>query len=100
MKKFLTLVLCAAMVLTLVACGSKSGGGNKEGDTMDLTAMVDKLEGMTEEGISRVLYLATASEMIAEADMVCFIEGWRNSDAAQLERSICTYLDKKVKYFI
>lgn len=66
----------------------------------EVTAMADELEGLSEDGISKVLYLATASEMIAEADMVCFLEGWRNSDAAQLERSICTYLDKKIKYFI
>ena len=26
MKKFLSLILCAMMVLTLVACGSKDGG--------------------------------------------------------------------------
>ena len=44
MKKFMTLFLCAVMVLTLAACGnSGSNGGNKEGDTMDLTAMIDKL---------------------------------------------------------
>ena len=58
MKKFLSLILCAMMVLTLVACGSKDGGnaGSKEGDTMDLTAMVDKLyEGIAAENMPMVM---------------------------------------------
>ena len=42
MKKFLMMVLCAVMVLSLVACGGKGGNGGN-GDTMDLTEMVEKL---------------------------------------------------------
>ena len=34
MKKFLSLVLCAAMVLTLVACGSKKGGDLSPANTL------------------------------------------------------------------
>ena len=54
MKKFLTLVLCAAMVLTLVACGSKSGGGNKEvdvkiGESND--RFVQILDGLKEDDV-------------------------------------------------
>ena len=34
MKKFLSLVLCAAMVLSLVACGSKKGGDLSPANTL------------------------------------------------------------------
>ena len=66
MKKFMTLFLCAVMVLTLVACGNNGGsnGGNKEGDTMDLTAMVDKLyEGIKADNMPMVM----TQEVPAEA---------------------------------
>lgn len=42
MKKFLMMVLCAVMVLSLVACGGKGGNGGN-GDTMALTDMVEEL---------------------------------------------------------
>lgn len=32
--------------------------------------------------------------------MVCFIDGWRNQDCAQVERSICVFLDKPVRHFV
>ncbi len=66
-----------------------------EAQDFEVTAMADELD----EGMSRVQYLVAATELIAKADMVCFLEGWRNSDAAQVERSICTYLDKPIRHF-
>lgn len=66
-----------------------------EGQGFDVTAMADSVE----DGMTREQYLQTAAEMIAEADMVCFLEGWRGCDCAQLERSICVYLDKPVRMF-
>ena len=76
MKKFLTLVLCAAMVLTLVACGSKSGGGNKEGDTMDLTAMVDKLyEGVDANNMPMVMTQEVPAEAFEGVFFIPAVDG-------------------------
>ena len=70
-----------------------------EAQGFDVTAIADGFDWMSEEGISKAQYLQTAAEMIAEADIVCFLEGWRKSDAAQVERSICVYLDKPIRHF-
>ena len=56
MKKLLALVLCAMMMLTLVACGSKGGNSDAAGDSMDLTEMVDKLyEGIKTDDMPMVV---------------------------------------------
>ena len=85
MKKFLSLILCAMMVLTLVACGSKDGGnaGSKEGDTMDLTAMVDKLyEGISADNMPMVM----TQEVPADAfEGVFFIPAVEGAEAVMSE---------------
>lgn len=53
MKKLLTLGLCLLTCFSLVAC-SKSSTSTAEGDTMELTAMVEKLyEGVDMEKLPR-----------------------------------------------
>ncbi len=66
MKKVLSLILCAVMVLTLVACGSKNGGDADKGigDGMPLKEMAEKLlEGLNEEELPMMMPPATLSEM-------------------------------------
>ena len=77
MKKFMTLFLCAVMVLSLVACGSKGGnGGNKEGDTMDLTAMVDKLyEGIAAENMPMVMTQEVPADAFEGVFFIPAVEG-------------------------
>lgn len=77
MKKFMTLFLCAVMVLTLAACGnSGSNGGNKEGDTMDLTAMVDKLyEGISADNMPMVMTQEVPAEAFEGVFFIPAVEG-------------------------
>ena len=77
MKKFMTLFLCAAMVLTLVACGSKGGNaGSKEGDTMDLTAMVDKLyEGINADNMPMVMTQEVPADAFEGVFFIPAVEG-------------------------
>ena len=79
MKKFMTLFLCAVMVLTLVACGSKdtgNAGGNKEGDTMDLTAMVDKLyEGINADNMPMVMTQEVPADAFEGVFFIPAVEG-------------------------
>ena len=79
MKKFLSLILCAMMVLTLVACGSKdagNAGGNKEGDTMDLTAMVDKLyEGINADNMPMVMTQEVPADAFEGVFFIPAVEG-------------------------
>ena len=77
MKKFMTLFLCAAMVLTLVVCGSKGGNaGSKEGDTMDLTAMVDKLyEGISADNMPMVMTQEVPAEAFEGVFFIPAVEG-------------------------
>ena len=78
MKKFLSLILCAMMVLTLVACGSKDGGnaGSKEGDTMDLTAMVDKLyEGISADNMPMVMTQEVPADAFEGVFFIPTVEG-------------------------
>ena len=79
MKKFLSLILCAMMVLTLVACGSKDGGNagsNKEGDTMDLTAMVDKLyEGISADNMPMVMTQEVPADAFEGVFFIPAVEG-------------------------
>ena len=67
MKKVLSLVLCAMMVLTLVACGSKNNGDAGKGgvgDTMPLTEMAEKLiEGMGEGDLPMMMPPMTLAEL-------------------------------------
>ena len=79
MKKFLSLILCAMMVLTLVACGSKDGGnagGSKEGDTMDLTAMVDKLyEGIASDNMPMVMTQEVTEDLFEGVFFIPAVKG-------------------------
>ena len=78
MKKFLSMILCAMMVLTLVACGSKDGGnaGSKEGDTMDLTAMVDKLyEGIAADNMPMVMTQEVPADAFEGVFFIPAVEG-------------------------
>ena len=78
MKKFMTLFLCAVMVLTLVACGNNGGsnGGNKEGDTMDLTAMVDKLyEGIAADNMPMVMTQEVPADAFEGVFFIPAVEG-------------------------
>ena len=76
MKKFMTLFLCAVMVLTLVACGKSGNGGNKEGDTMDLTAMVDKLyEGISADNMPMVMTQEVPAEAFEGVFFIPAVEG-------------------------
>jgi nucleoside 2-deoxyribosyltransferase len=71
-----------------------------EAQGFEVTAIADEFDWMSEDGVSKAQYLQTAAEMIAEADMVCFLDNWRRSCAAQMERSICVFLDKPVRIFV
>ena len=77
MKKFMTLFLCAVMVLTLAACGnSGSNGGNKEGDTMDLTAMVDQLyEGISADNMPMVMTQEVPADAFEGVFFIPAVEG-------------------------
>ena len=76
MKKFMTLFLCAVMVLTLVACGKSGNGGNKEGDTMDLTAMVDKLyEGIKADNMPMVMTQEVPAEAFEGVFFIPAVDG-------------------------
>ena len=79
MKKFLSMILCAMMVLTLVACGSKdtgNAGGSKEGDTMDLTAMVDKLyEGIKADNMPMVMTQEVPADVFEGVFFIPAVEG-------------------------
>ena len=76
MKKFMTLFLCAVMVLTLVACGKSGNGGNKEGDTMDLTAMVDKLyEGINADNMPMVMTQEVPADAFEGVFFIPAVEG-------------------------
>ena len=73
----MTLFLCAVMVLTLAACGnSGSNGGNKEGDTMDLTAMIDKLyEGISADNMPMVMTQEVPAEAFEGVFFIPAVEG-------------------------
>ena len=75
MKKLISLM----MVLTLVACGSKdagNAGGNKEGDTMDLTAMVDKLyEGINADNMPMVMTQEVPADAFEGVFFIPAVEG-------------------------
>ncbi len=79
MKKFLSMILCAMLVLTLVACGSKSGSG----DSMALTDMMDKLyEGIAEDNLPAVM----TQEVPADAfEGVFFIPAVEGAEAVMSE---------------
>ncbi len=67
MKKVLSLILCAMLVLTLAACGSKGGNDtNQSGaeDTMPLAEMAEKLlEGLNEEELPMMMPPTTLSAL-------------------------------------
>ena len=78
MKKFLAMILCAVMVLSLVACGAKDGGngGSKEGDTMDLTAMVDKLyEGISADNMPSVMTQEVTADVFEGVFFIPAVDG-------------------------
>ena len=78
MKKFMTLVLCAVMVLSLVACGSKGGNGGNggAGDSMDLTEMVDKLyEGIKADNMPMVMTQEVPAEAFEGVFFIPAVEG-------------------------
>lgn len=77
MKKFMTLFLCAVMVLTLVACGNGgSSAGSKEGDTMELTAMVDKLyEGISADNMPMVMTQEVPADAFEGVFFIPAVEG-------------------------
>ena len=81
MKKFLMMVLCAVMVLSLVACGGKGGNGN--GDTMPLTDMVEQLyKGFKSDEMPGVM----TQEVPAEAfEGVFFIPAVNGAEAVMSE---------------
>lgn len=77
MKKIVSLLMCAMMVLSLVACGNSddnNGGSNAgSGDTMDLKEMAVVLtEGLSEEEKSSLAEPMTLDEL---ADMVPLEDG-------------------------
>ena len=75
MKKFMTLVLCAVMVLSLVACGSKGGNGGA-GDSMDLTEMVDKLyEGIAADNMPMVMTQEVTADLFEGVFFIPAVEG-------------------------
>ena len=82
MKKFLMMVLCAVMVLSLVACGGKGGNGGN-GDTMDLTEMVEKLyDGFKSDDMPMLM----TQEVPAEAfEGVFFIPAVNGAEAVMSE---------------
>ncbi len=67
MKKVLSLVLCAMLVLSLAACGNKGGSNDGKtgvGDTMPLAEMAEKLiEGMGQNDLPMMMPPATLAEM-------------------------------------
>ena len=78
MKKFMTLVLCAVMVLSLVACGSKGGNGGNggAGDSMDLTEMVDKLyEGIKADNMPMVMTQEVPADAFEGVFFIPAVEG-------------------------
>ena len=82
MKKFLMMVLCAVMVLSLVACGGKGGNGGN-GDTMALTDMVEQLyKGIKSDEMPGVM----TQEVPAEAfEGVFFIPAVNGAEAVMSE---------------
>ena len=82
MKKFLMMVLCAVMVLSLVACGGKGGNGGN-GDTMALTDMVEQLyKGFKSDEMPGVM----TQEVPAEAfEGVFFIPAVNGAEAVMSE---------------
>ena len=82
MKKFLMMVLCAVMVLSLVACGGKGGNGGN-GDTMPLTDMVEQLyKGIKSDEMPGVM----TQEVPAEAfEGVFFIPAVNGAEAVMSE---------------
>ena len=82
MKKFLMMVLCAVMVLSLVACGGKGGNGGN-GDTMALTDMVEELyKGFKSDEMPGVM----TQEVPAEAfEGVFFIPAVDGAEAVMSE---------------
>ncbi len=60
---------------------------------------VTSMHGYLVEGIGREEYARKAIEYIVGADVVYFLEGWRNSDTAQFDRSVCTFFEKNVRNF-
>ena len=82
MKKFLMMVLCAVMVLSLVACGGKGGNGGN-GDTMALTDMVEQLyKGFKSDEMPGVM----TQEVPAEAfEGVFFIPAVDGAEAVMSE---------------
>ena len=82
MKKFLMMVLCAVMVLSLVACGGKGGNGGN-GDTMPLTDMVEQLyKGFKSDEMPGVM----TQEVPAEAfEGVFFIPAVNGAEAVMSE---------------
>ena len=75
MKKFVSLLMCAMMVLSLVACGNSDdkGGAAGSGDTMDLKEMAVALtEGLSEEDKAMLAEPMTLEEL---ADMMPLEDG-------------------------
>ena len=74
MKKFLMLTLCAVMVLSLVACGGKGGSGN--GDTMDLTEMVEKLyDGFKSDEMPMLMTQEVPAELFEGVFFIPAVDG-------------------------
>ena len=61
--------------------------------------IVDHMAEELMSNIPKEVYTLKVARRIGCADEVCFIDGWRDSDTAQLDRSICTFLDKPVRQF-
>ena len=75
MKKFLMMVLCAVMVLSLVACGGKGGNGGN-GDTMALTDMVEQLyKGIKSDEMPGVMTQEVPAEAFEDVFFIPAVDG-------------------------
>lgn len=76
MKKFLMMTLCAVLVLSLVACGGKSGNQGGAGDSMALTDMVDKLyEGISADNMPAVMTQEVPAEAFEGVFFIPAVDG-------------------------
>lgn len=50
------------------------------------------------EGMSAADYMRVCIAMIDTADIIAFLPSWKISGGAKIERDLCRYIGKKIRY--
>lgn len=92
MKKVLSLILCGAMALSLVACGAANGNSGKTAET----EVTETAESKAEDGASKATAEAT-SVVAGKEYKVGIVQYVDDASLNQIEKAIEAELDKKAE---